>query len=332
MKGIVFDRFGEPVKVLGIKELPVPKLGRGELRVRMLASPINPSDLLVVRGEYGRLPQLPAIPGFEGVGMIEEVGPGLISRMRGLRVGRRVAVPNSQGGNWQEQVVASARQVILVPASVPDDQAAGFFVNPASALALTQYVLQVPRGAWLLQTAAAGSLGRMIIRLGKHFGFRTINLVRRREQAEELLALGADAAINTASDSVEECVKSLTNGQGVPYALDAVGGSVAGSVVGLLAPHGRLVLYGTLSGQPVSIDPRAMMIKELRVEGFWLSHWVRQQNPLTMLGLFRRIGRLFESGVLVTPIAASFALSDFAKAVQLAQDPSRNGKVLFRMV
>src|SRR5947209_13938319 len=111
MKAAFFDRFGVPEDVLQVREMPLPEPPRHHVRVRMLASPINPSDLLVVRGQYGRLPTLPATPGFEGVGIVEATGGGLLGR---LRMGRRVAVLNSQGGDWQEHVVVPARQVVPV--------------------------------------------------------------------------------------------------------------------------------------------------------------------------------------------------------------------------
>src|SRR5262245_41782354 len=111
MKAVVFDRFGDPAEVLQVRDAPVPEPGRGQVRVRMLASPINPSDLLVVRGQYGRLPRLPATPGFEGAGVVDVLGPGLLGRLRRLRPGKRVAVLNATGGNWQEYVVVPVRQV-----------------------------------------------------------------------------------------------------------------------------------------------------------------------------------------------------------------------------
>src|SRR5438093_6191007 len=120
MKAIVFDRFGDPAEVLQVRDVPVPEPGRGQVRVRMTASPVNPSDLLVVRGQYGRLPKLPATPGFEGAGVVEAAGPGLLRLLRGLRPGRRVAVLNAHGGNWQEQVVLPARQLVPLPADLPD--------------------------------------------------------------------------------------------------------------------------------------------------------------------------------------------------------------------
>src|SRR5207248_680848 len=118
--------WGDPEKVLQVRDVPPPLAGRGQVRVRMLASPINPSDLLMIRGEYGRRPRLPATPGFEGVGVVEE-GHGLLAwRVKG----RRVAVLNSDSGNWAEQVVIPARQAVPVPDELSDEQAATFFINP----------------------------------------------------------------------------------------------------------------------------------------------------------------------------------------------------------
>src|SRR5947209_13133668 len=117
MKAIVCEKWGNPEEVLQVRDVPEPVPGRGEVRVRMLASPVNPSDLLMVRGEYGRQPPLPATPGFEGVGVVE-AGHGLLAR----RVtGRRVAVLNGTSGNWQEKVVIPARQAVPVPAELSDE-------------------------------------------------------------------------------------------------------------------------------------------------------------------------------------------------------------------
>jgi NADPH:quinone reductase-like Zn-dependent oxidoreductase len=327
MKAIVCDRWGEPEEVLQVRDVPEPTLGRGEVRVRMIASPINPSDLLMVRGQYGRQPPLPATPGFEGVGIVE-AGSGLLARRV---MGRRVAVLNSGSGNWKEHVVIPARQAVPVPKELSDEQAATFFVNPATALILTRYVLQVPSGAWLLQTAAGSTLGRMVIRLGQRFGFRTLNVVRRREQAEELRRLGGTAVIATNDEPLLECVQALTGGEDVRYALDAVGGATGSEVVPILARDGRLVVYGTLAGEPMSVDSRTLMVGQKRIEGFWLSEWVRDQKPWTMLWLFRQIGKLMRAGVLVSDLGPSFALTDIHAAVRQAAQPGRQGKVLLRM-
>ncbi|HEY1861092.1 MAG TPA: zinc-dependent alcohol dehydrogenase family protein, partial [Gemmataceae bacterium] len=313
MKAVVFDRCGPPEEVLQVRDIPAPpEPGHGQVRVRMLASPINPSDLMYIRGEYGKRPALPASAGFEGVGIVEATGGGLLAR----RVrGKRVAVLNSTGGNWQEQVVIPARQAVPVPPDLPDDQAAAFFVNPASALVMTQYVLRVRRGAWLLQTAAGSALGRMVIRLGKHYGFRTINVVRRREQAEELLRAGGDAAVCTADESLVDRVRQLTGGEGVSYAIDPVGGATGTAVIQSLGKGGRLLLYGTLAGEPIQIDPRVLIVGQKRIEGFWLSDWAPRQRIFTMLSLFRTLGKFFRAGLVTSEFGATFPLDQVQAAV-----------------
>jgi NADPH2:quinone reductase len=331
VKAVVFDRCGDPAEVLQVREATIPNPGRGQVRVRMLASPINPSDLLYVRGQYGKVPHLPATPGFEGVGVIDATGPGLIRHLRGLRAGRRVAVPTSAGGNWQEQVIIPARQAVPVPSELTDEQAATFFVNPASAVVMTRYLLRVPAGAWLLQTAAGSALGRMVIRLGKRHGFRTINVVRRREQAEELIQAGADAVICTQDESIRERVQALTQGAGVPFALEPVGGTTGSEVVQCLGNGGRMLVYGTLSMEPLSVDPRPLIVNQARVEGFWLSEWVKRQRILTMLGLFREVTSLLREGVLTTEIGTTLPLDQVQAAVRLAETPGRQGKVLLRI-
>jgi NADPH:quinone reductase len=332
MRAIVFDRHGEPADVLQLREVPLPEPGRGDVRVRMRASPINPSDLLVVRGHYGRLPTLPASPGFEGVGIIDAVGPGWIAKLRRLRPGRRVAVLNSTGGNWQEAVVIPARMAVPVPDDLPDEQVASFFVNPATALAMTRHVLRVPPGAWLLQNAAGSALGRMIIRLGRHSGFRTINIVRRRAAMEELRQLGADEVLCSSDEDVPARVLDITAGTGVPFALDAVGGSAGLDAVRCLGAHGRLLVYGTLSGEPIPLELRLLMVGQKRIEGFWLSEWARAQGVITMLRLFTRIIQLLRAEVLTTPVGASYPAEQWREAVAHAEQPGHVGKVLLRFV
>ena len=218
-----------------------------------------------------------------------------------------------------------------LPTDLSDEQAASFFVNPASALAMTRYVLKVPRGAWLLQTAAGSQLGRMVIRLGQLHGFKTLNIVRRKEQKEELTRLGGTAVVATNEEPLVEGVMRLTNNEGVLYALDAVGGETGTQAISTLGRGGRLLVYGALSLEPIVLDPRVLLLGQKRVEGFWLSEWVRDQGILTMLLLFRKIGQLMRGGTLATEVGKAFALTEIREAMQHAAQPGRQGKTLLRI-
>jgi NADPH2:quinone reductase len=328
VKRVVFDRVGSPAEVLRIEDdVPAPQPSHGEVLVRMLASPINPSDLMYISGNYGITPALPATPGFEGVGVVEAVGGGFLGW---LRKGKRVAVINDRIGNWAEYTVTKARQVIPVPDYLDDDQAATFFVNPATALVMTQKVLRIARGQWLLQSAAGSSLGQMVIRLGKRFGFCTANVVRRREQVEELKKLGADAVIVESDGPITEQVKRLGIG-GIKYAIDPVGGKTASEVIAALSPGGRCLLYGSLSDDPVTIHQRMMISGSIQVSGFWLPVWARNQSVITMLRLFRQVRTMMGDGVLQTTFSGSYALEEIKKAVEHAAGPGKGGKVLLKI-
>ncbi|MCC7422788.1 MAG: zinc-dependent alcohol dehydrogenase family protein [Planctomycetaceae bacterium] len=333
MRAAVFSEFGEPARVLSIGEVEPRRPGRGEVRIRMLASPINPSDLMTVRGVYGQRPKLPAVPGYEGVGIVEESNGGLLGR---FLKGKRVAVLNKSGGNWSEQVVIPAKQAIPLPADLPLEQAASFFVNPATAWVMTREVLRVPNDEWLLQTAAGSALGRMIIRLGRKEGFRTLNVVRRAEQADELKRLGADATIvfdpaHHPQELLRQLVTEATAGQGVRYAIDPVGGATASAIIPCLRDDGRLLFFGSLSDDPVVFAQRHLMSTGARLEGFWLSRYMNTLGLVRKLRLVSKLKSLIRSGVLATDTGEAFPLEQVTSAVAAAEQAGRSGKVLLRM-
>ncbi len=329
MKAIVFDRPGNPAEVLQVREVPEPALGFRQVRVRMLAAPMNPSDMLTVHGQYSKQPKLPATPGYEGVGVVEATGGGLLGW---LRKGKRVAVISGDAGTWAENCVVPAKHVVPVPDEVPDEQAAMFFINPVTAIAMVRHVLEVAPGDWLLQSAAGSALGHMVIGLSKlDGGFRTINVVRRREQVEELRAAGGDVCLCEADGPIELQVAKVTDGKGVRYAIDPVGGATGTGVVRSLALGGRAILFGLLSGQSIEVDPRFLITGSKKVEGFWLTDWMPRQGIRTMLSVFADVKRLLKQGVIKTEIAGTYAIDQVTEAARHVMSDARGGKVLLRL-
>ena len=172
----------------------------------------------------------------------------------------------------------------------------------------------------------------MIIKLGRHDGFKTLNVVRRSEAKEELTRLGADAVISSSEGPIDEQVKRITGGDGVRYALDPIGGEAGTGVFRSLAPGGRLVVYGTLSGEPIQIDPRHLISGRKVVEGFWLGHWMRDRSIPSALLLFREIASLIRQGVLSSHIGQSFDLDEIREAARQAETTARGGKVLLKLL
>ena len=251
---------------------------------------------------------------------------------------RRVVVLNRRGGNWADYAVVPATEVIPISSSLSVEQAATFFVNPATAWVMTREVLNVPQGQWLVQTAAGSALGRMIIRLGQATGFRTFNIVRRESQAEELRGLGADhvEVFDESKNTPEALSASIRRtisvaGAGAGFAIDAVGGATGSAVIQSLGHHGRMLSYGTLSNEPFVFSPRVLMTTSSKVEGFWLGSYMSGVSLPYKLSLVHRLTRLIQAGVLRTEIARTCTLDQIHDAVKAAEDSSVAGKVLLRI-
>ena len=328
MKAIQFDQYGDPTKVLAIRDCPVPEPGNGEVRIRMLASPINPSDLLFIRGYYaGVQPSFPSPAGFEGVGIIDALGP----QVQGFTCGQRVAAINTEtGGNWAEYSVLPSHVLIPVPDDISDEQVASFLINPASAILMLRHILAIPRGEWLLQSAAGSELGRMIIKLAKHDGIRTINVVRRRESVAELEQLGADAVIVSTEGPIDKQVRRIVGPQGIKYAIDPVVGETGTQIYQALSDDGRMLVYGSLTGEPIRVgaDPRFILAGHRILEVFWLGYWLPRLKDAAKQGLIDEIIALMREGVLVTSAALKFSLDEIDAAVRQAESKGRQGKVL----
>jgi len=211
-----------------------------------------------------------------------------------------------------------------------------FFVNPAAAYLMTRQVLGVPAGEWLVQTGAGSALGRMVIRLGGQFGFKTLNVIRRDEQADELRSLGGDAVVvfdpeRQSADELREQVLHHVGPNGVRYAIDPVGGAAASAVIAGLGRGGRMLVYGTLSPDPLTFSSRTLMTVGASVEGFWLSLVMERMPFLSKLGLIRSLTRLMQRGVLTSEVGQEFPLEAVQSAVRSAEQPGKSGKVLLRI-
>jgi NADPH:quinone reductase-like Zn-dependent oxidoreductase len=272
------------------------------------------------------------------MGIVDAIGP----EAEGVAVGERVVAVNSQGGNWAEYAVLPANSSLPAPDGIPNEQAASFVINPASAILMVRHVLAVPRGEWLLQSAAGSELGRMIIRLAQHDGIRTLNVVRRRESVAELEELGADVVIVSTDGPVDEQVHKIVGPQGVRYAIDPVVGQTGTEMFKALHEEGRMLVYGSLTKEPIRVgeNPRDILSGRRTLEVYWLGYWLPRLDESGFYApgtpakaqLVKDIEALMRDGILVTSPGRTYSLSEIGSAVAQAELVGRHGKVLLNPV
>ena len=322
MKTIQFDRIGKPAEILNVIEKDLPQPGPGEVRIRVGASPINPSDIMFVQNLYGIRPQLPSGAGFEGMGVLDAVGEGVA-----LQVGQRVSFTGV--GAWSDYAIAHHKSLIPVPDEMTDEVAAQLFVNPFTAFAMVEEA-NVPAGGWLMLTACASAFGKMAIQLCHRRGIKTIGTVRRNDLNDELRALGLTEIINTETDNMAARVKQITDGQGVACVLDAVGGHTASEALKCLGKGGTMLIYGLLSMQDPTLNAGLMIFRELTIRGFWLTDWMRRVDAKTRQRVAGEVIGMLASGQIKMPVEATYPLAEIARAVTHADAPGRWGKILIK--
>ena len=331
MKALIFRETGEPKNVLELAEIPTPPLGPGEALVRVLLTPINASDLHMVRGRYGYQPELPASPGIEAVGIVEAVGPGV----QDPAIGTRVVFVNTWN-TWREQIVCPAGKLVPVPDGLDDPAAAASYINPLTAWALTISAHKLKEGDWLLQTAAASSVGKFVLQLAQRYRFKTINVIRRREQESIIRNLQGDEVICTADEDLRARLQELTAGQGIERAIDCVAGELGAEIARNLAPAGVMLVYGALSSHrqtdPAKFSmplfaPR-LIYSTATVRGWWLPRWVPSQPLPEVRTATSDLLTMLSKGALTPAASVRFPVKDFQEAVRLADGEAGQEKVL----
>jgi NADPH:quinone reductase-like Zn-dependent oxidoreductase len=327
MRAVQLRAYDGKPESIAVVEMPVPRPGRGEVLVRVFASPINPSDLMFIRGLYGFTKPLPAIPGFEGSGIVVQAGAGLMPRfLDGRRVACAAADPKVRGGMWAEYVVTPAQFCMPLRNNVDSEQGAALLINPLTAWALMGEARHGGHPA-VVQTAAASALGRMIVRLGKRFSIPVINVVRRGEQVELLREQGAEYVVNSSEPEFDTRLRALCHQLDANIGFDAVAGEMSARVLRAQPQGSRLLVYGALSLQASQADPASLIFERKRLEGFWLTAWLRSRTLLGQLRLARQIQELLPSD-LKTDFQAKVPLQEAGRALQQYAANMTAGKVL----
>jgi NADPH2:quinone reductase len=310
MQVIRIEEFGGP-EVLEYLEVPDPTPGEGEVVVEVARSGINFADTHSTRNDYLAAQSLPLVPGTEVSGRTPD--------------GRRVVALLGSGGYAQKVAVPEA-MLIPVPDEVDDDAAAAALLQGLTAMALVGRCARIEPGETIVIEAAAGGTGTLAVQIAKRAGARVIGLASSEEKRALVSELGADAVVDSRSESLGEAIRAANGGERVDAILHMSGGEAFEEEMGVLAPLGRMVVFGIASRDQRQVSTAALLRGSKSVIGFWLLHLLARRELVAPM-----IGELLSAlaaGDLEVRIGGVYPLSDAAQAHEDLIARRTTGKLL----
>jgi mitochondrial enoyl-[acyl-carrier protein] reductase / trans-2-enoyl-CoA reductase len=298
-KALIYSTYGEPSSVLSLHSYSISPPTSTSITLRMLTAPINPADINQIQGVYPSKPPMTttlgtsepsAVGGNEGVAEVVALG----SQVKSVQKGDWVIMRSTALGTWRTHLALDESQVFKIENkdNLTPLQVGTVSVNPCTAYRmLLDFSSWSFRGdEWFVQNGANSGVGRAAIQLGKEWGLKSINVVRDREDKneldklkKELISLGATKVVTESElqgKDFRDQVKSWTSSSREPIklALNCVGGKPATVLAKTLSPGATMVTYGAMSKQPLILPASMLIFKEVSFAGFWVSRW-GDKNP-----------------------------------------------------
>jgi len=310
MKAIQIEEFGGP-EVLRYVDVADPSPKLSEIVVNIKRIGVNFADTHASRNDYLAEQTLPLIPGAEISGQTND--------------GRRVAVLLGSGG-YAEKVAVPQAQMIELPPEVDYDQAAGGLLQGLTAIALVHRCARIEPGETIVVEAAAGGTGTLAVQLAKRAGAKVIGLASNAEKRELVQSLGADATVDSRAEDLGEAIREANDGKRVDAFLHMSGGETFDQEMGVLAPLGRMVVFGIASREQREISTASLLRGSKSVIGFWLAHLLARPDLLGPMiqDLFAAIA----AGELTVTIGEVYPLSEAARAHEDLIARRTTGKLL----
>lgn len=321
--GILISEFGGP-EVLRWAPRDTPQPGPGQLRVQVEYSSVNYADIQTRQGHYDAGAKLPLTPGLDALGTVAALGEGV----SGFELGQRVAC-FPPGGSYAEAILSPAHLTFALPGGVPDEAGASLVVL-VTAYNILHHAARIQPGESVLIHAAAGGVGHLAVQLAQAAGAgQIIAVVGGPEKAEFVRGLGVSEVVDRHTEDFAGRVKALTDGRGADVILDSVGGETTERGLEVLAPFGRLVIYGHASGQEARVPSRPLHRQSKSVVGYSSGHH-RQGRPEVIRQAADRVFGLVAAGQVRVHVGATLPLRDAAQAQTLVEQGQVLGRVLLR--
>ncbi len=321
-KRAIVRGFGRASSVVKLENFPLPSLDDDKVRIRLTARAINPSDLITISGTYPSRTSLPFVPGFEAVGIVEQVG----GKVEGLEPGMRV-IPVGTAGGWQDYKDTTADWCLRVPDTLGDEQAAHSYVNPMTAWLMTRELARLKAGDRIAITAAGSAIGRMLVTLANAQGVKPFALVRSAESEARLCGLDATILVDRPDAPAAQSLRACIGPAGLDTVFDCVGGPDAPLLADCLRASGQFIHYGLLSGTRI---PATLWVKrpDLRFHLFHLRQWVHAVQRERLHAVYAEVAAAVAMGQMATPVRERYGLAEITAALADAETLSTRGKVL----
>jgi NADPH2:quinone reductase len=312
MRAIQMTEFGGP-EVLQLAELPVPEPGKDEVLIKVTRAGVNFADTHTRTNSYVQKATLPLVPGGEVAGVREDTG-------------ERVLALTGTGG-YAEYATAPEQLIYPIPAELDDGTALALIVQGTTAWHLYRTSGRVAAGESVVVHAAAGGVGSLAVQLGHALGAgRVIATASSAEKRELALKLGADVAIDPASEGLTERLIEANGGKRVDVVFEMSGGEVFDASYDALAPFGRIVAYGIATNEANDVSTGSLLRHSRAVVGFYLFHCLQRPGMFAeaLDDLFARVAQ----GELKAVLGGTYALGDAAQAHIDLRERRTTGKLL----
>lgn len=328
MKALMITSLAGP-SALAVQDAPEPTPKSGQTIVRVAAGGLNFADFMTSKGGYAGTPPPPLIAGREFSGVEESSG-------------RRV-MGYTQWAAFAEKTAAYSNMLWPVPEQWSFEQAAAFPVNyftaylaywqaglamggqPPSAVQLSE----APQGRRVLIHAAAGGVGTAAVQIGRLLGIEMYGTSSSEQKLTRVKELGLQHGINYKQHDYEQVVKNLTHGEGVDAVFEMLGGEHTAKSLRCLRDFGRVIQYGTATGQAPKIDLRAMYAKSASLQGLWLTYLAQKRE--IMEPAWKQLSEWIAQGKLTPQIGHVLPLERAAEAYRLLEEGKNYGKIVLKI-
>ena len=315
MRAIQVTQFGGP-EVLEVVDLPDPEPVTGLELIDVDAAGVNYADTHAVDNSYLSAQELPFVPGAEVIGRTAD--------------GRRLCGFTASGSGGYAERALLAPASFEVPDGVSDAAALGLLVQGLTAWHLLRTSARLVPGESIVIHAAAGGVGSLAIQLAKLWGAgRVIAVASSPDKRQVAIDLGADVAVDAAAPDLAAAIREANEGARVNIVLEMVGGPTTDASLKVLAPFGRLVVFGMASRTAATpIPPSALMTGSLSVIGFWLVDCMRVDPVGMVVQPLGELVRLVESGQVRPLPGSSYPLAQARRAHEDMRARRTTGKVI----